>query len=73
MEENMTNNLLTVAEVADMLKISRRSVRELCRNRARQTTRIPIPVIRLNPKCVRFSKTAIEAWIVELQKESVQQ
>jgi predicted DNA-binding transcriptional regulator AlpA len=64
--------LLTADEVASLLKISKRSVHELCRNRTRQTSAKPIPIIRLNPKCIRFSRTAIENWIADLQKESVQ-
>jgi len=66
----MNDTLLTVAEVAEKLRVSERSVREMCRNRTRQTTSRPIPIVRLNPKCVRFSRAAIESWITELQNES---
>jgi len=66
----MTDTLLTADEVASLLKISKRSVQELCRSRTRQTQKTPIPIIRLNPKVVRFSRAAIDNWIAEKQKES---
>jgi predicted DNA-binding transcriptional regulator AlpA len=66
----MNESLLTVKDVAKKLRVSERSVREMCRHRTRQTTPRPIPIIRLNPKCVRFSRTAIETWINELQQEA---
>jgi predicted DNA-binding transcriptional regulator AlpA len=69
----MTDTLLTVKDVAKKLRVSERSVREMCRNRTRQSTAKPIPIVRLNPKCVRFSRFAIDNWIEELQKEGVQQ
>jgi len=66
----MSDTLLTADEVASLLKISKRSVHELCRSRTRQTQKRPIPIIRLNPKVVRFSRSAIENWIADLQNES---
>lgn len=63
----MTNELLTMTEVASMLKVTKRTIGEMCRERTRQAQPNPIPVIRLNKKLVRFSRTAVERWIEEKQ------
>lgn len=63
------NDILTVDEVAAMLKISRRSAYELTRERTRRRQTNPIPVLRLNAKCVRFIKADVERWIEELSQD----
>ena len=54
--------LLTPAELAARLAVPPSWVREKTRERARQRDRDPLPVVRLG-KYVRFSWTAIEAWL----------
>lgn len=62
------DSLITIAELAAWLKISPRSARELCRDRARANQKIPIPVVRLSNRAVRFSREAIAAWLKQLQE-----
>jgi excisionase family DNA binding protein len=64
------NDILTVDEVAALLKISRRSAYELTRERTRRRQKKPIPLLRLNAKCVRFKKADVEQWIEELSREA---
>ena len=61
--------LLTVEEAAAVLKVSPRTIYEMtsCRGRARREH--PLPVVRLNAKCLRFRREDIEAWVEKLAKE----
>jgi excisionase family DNA binding protein len=61
----VTNELLTTTEVADLLKVSKRSIYEMCKE---QDLKVPFPVIRLNKKHVRFSRVAVERWIEQMQE-----
>jgi hypothetical protein len=61
------NQLLSVDDLAAWLKISPRSARELCRERARANQRIPIPVIKFSNRQVRFSRESIMDWLRQLQ------
>ncbi len=63
----MENSLLTIDELAAWLKISPRSARELCRERSRARQKHPLPVLRIG-RAVRFSQTAIEGWLKQLQE-----
>ena len=57
----MTPRLLTVAEVAEVLQVDKSWVYAACRSGR-------IPHIRLG-RYVRFSETAIEDWMSEIQSE----
>jgi predicted DNA-binding transcriptional regulator AlpA len=59
--------ILTVAEVAALLKISQRTVREWCNSRAANgdLRSNPIPAFRVG-KCIRFRKEDVEVWIEKL-------
>lgn len=64
----MTNNeLLTVNEVATILKTSKRAMQNMIA--ARKTQKLPIPLIRLNGKQVRFSRVAVEQWLEQKMQE----
>lgn len=54
--------LLTPAELAARLAVGESWVREKTRERARLRDRDPLPCVRLG-KYVRFSWTAVEAWL----------
>jgi excisionase family DNA binding protein len=60
--------LLTVEEAAAVLKISPRSVYEMTSSRGRARREHPLPVVRLNSKCLRFRREDLEAWVEKLAK-----
>ena len=62
------NDILTVEEVAALLKISRRAVYALTREASRRVQSSPIPIIRVSPKCVRFSRQSVELWLREREE-----
>lgn len=59
--------ILTVDELAAMLKMSRGQVYEMTRERTRSGAmrNNPIPVVRINGN-VRFRKSDIEGWLEKL-------
>jgi len=56
------SEILTVEDLAKWLKISKRSVYEMTRERGQQRHEIPLPVLRL-PCGMRFLRSDVEAWI----------
>jgi predicted DNA-binding transcriptional regulator AlpA len=60
--------ILTVAEVAEMLKLKPSQVYTMTRKRARQRMEKPLPYFKINGN-LRFSKEAIESWLQELSRE----
>ncbi len=61
--------ILTVDEVASLLRVSKRHVFELAQPRTKSgdVREHPLPCIRLG-KAVRFDKHAIEEWVKSLSK-----
>lgn len=59
--------ILTVADLAAMLKMSKTQVYEMTKTRTRSGAmrEHPIPVVKINGN-VRFVKSDIEAWIQKL-------
>jgi excisionase family DNA binding protein len=59
--------ILTVAELAAMLKMNKRQVYEMTKRRTRTGSmrENPIPVLKINGN-VRFRKSDIEDWIEKL-------
>jgi predicted DNA-binding transcriptional regulator AlpA len=59
--------ILTVAEIAAMLKVSKRHVYELTKKRTQSgdVREHPLPVLRIGSS-VRFRKSDVEAWIEKL-------
>jgi predicted DNA-binding transcriptional regulator AlpA len=60
--------ILTVAEVAEMLKLKPSQVYTMTRKRARQRMEKPLPYLKINGN-LRFSKEAIESWLQELSRD----
>jgi excisionase family DNA binding protein len=60
--------LLTIEECAALLKVTPRSVYEMTSSRGRARSQHPLPVVRLNSKCLRFRREDIEAWVEALAK-----
>jgi hypothetical protein len=56
------NDILTVAEVAELLKCRPSSVYNLTRHRGQRRYDNPIPVIRL-PLGLRFRRSSVLAWL----------
>jgi excisionase family DNA binding protein len=60
--------VLTLNEVAEMLKLKSDSVYELTRERSQKRHTHPIPFMRIAGK-LRFSKEAIQQWLLKMQGE----
>lgn len=56
------SQILTVDELAEWLKMSRRQIYEMTRTRGKVRADHPIPVLRINGN-VRFRRSDIEAWL----------
>ncbi len=63
----MTTDILTADEVASLLKISKRQVYELTKERTQSgdIREYPLPCVRLG-KLVRFRRSDVEEWIEKL-------
>ncbi len=57
--------IMTIDEVAAMLRMSKRSVYEMTSGRGRARMKHPLPVLRINSS-VRFLRKDVEAWIEKL-------
>ena len=67
------DQIWTVIEVADYLKMSPRQVWELTRRRAQERSECPLPCFKIHSKCLRFRKSDVIAWLDSLaQKARVQ-
>jgi excisionase family DNA binding protein len=63
--------ILTVDELASLLKMNRRQIYSMTEARTRSRQKNPLPILRVNGN-LRFSRTAVEAWLANLAKESIQ-
>ena len=63
------NDILTVAEVADILKCKKSSIYNLTRHRGQARYDSPIPVLRL-PMGLRFRRSSVLAWLKSLERTS---
>jgi len=61
------SEILTVEELATILKISKWQIYELAKERTRSgdIRKHPLPALRIGA-CVRFRKTDIEIWLAQL-------
>jgi predicted DNA-binding transcriptional regulator AlpA len=64
------SELLTIDDLAPILKLSKRSLYELTRARVRAKQKHPLPMIRINGN-VRFVRADVERWIEQLKQEHV--
>ena len=58
-------DIMTVDEVAAMLRMSKRSVYEMTSGRGRAKMKHPLPVLRINSS-VRFVRKDVEEWVEKL-------
>ena len=56
------SEILTVEDLAKWLKVSKRSVYEMTRDRGQQRHENPVPILRM-PVGLRFRRSDIEAWL----------
>jgi len=61
--------LLTIAEAAELLAVSPRTIYEMTSHRGRARREHPLPVVRLNSKCLRFRREDLESWVAQIAKE----
>ena len=59
------DEVLTILEVAALLKMTKRQVYELTRNRGQVRQDHPIPVLKINGN-VRFLRSDIDRWLQKL-------
>jgi predicted DNA-binding transcriptional regulator AlpA len=64
----LRNEIMTVQDLADILKVSRRQVYEMTRTRGQVRPHLPLPVLRINGN-LRFRRTDIEKWLDQLAEE----
>lgn len=62
--------LLTLQEAAELLAVSPRTIYEMTSRRGRTRREHPLPVIRLNSKCLRFREADLEAWVAKIAEGS---
>jgi len=61
--------ILTIDELAAILKMTRSQVYTMTRKRARARMEHPLPVLRINGN-IRFRRTDIEEWLEKSAKEA---
>lgn len=55
--------VLTMGEVAEILKLSERQVYELTRRRSQERQEVPFPCFSLHSKALRVRRSDLMAWI----------
>jgi predicted DNA-binding transcriptional regulator AlpA len=65
------DEILTVQDVADLLKMKTTQIYEMCRARTRERRTYPIPMMRLNGN-LRFRKSDILKWLDDQAKRTKQ-
>ena len=63
--------ILTIDELAALLKMSRGQVYTMTRRRSQARMQHPLPVLRLNGN-IRFRKSDVERWLEKLAAEEEQ-
>ena len=62
---DLQNEILTVDDLAALLKMKRRQIYEMTRHKARVRQPLPLPLLRINGN-LRFRRTDIAKWLDEL-------
>jgi excisionase family DNA binding protein len=63
------NEILTIEELAKLLKMSKSQIYALTRKRAQVRMDHPIPILRINGN-IRFRRSDIEKWLEKLSETS---
>lgn len=59
--------ILTLDDVAKLLKMTRNQVYTMTRARSQERMEVPLPVLRINGN-LRFRRNDVEAWVETLAK-----
>jgi excisionase family DNA binding protein len=59
--------LLTIEEAAELLGVKPRTIYEMTSERGRKREH-PLPVVKVNSKCLRFRRESLEAWTKEQEQ-----
>ena len=62
----MDDQILTMAEAAEILKMTERQVYELTRRRSQERMDCPFPVFAIHAKALRVRKSDLLAWLNKL-------
>lgn len=62
--------IMTIGEVALLLKMDRAAVRRLTEERSQRRAKFPFPVLPINGRNLRFSRAAVEEWIKKIDEDS---
>ena len=62
----MDDQILTMAEAAEILKMTERQVYELTRRRSQERQEIPFPCFSIHSKALRVRRSDLMAWIETL-------
>jgi hypothetical protein len=65
----MQDEILTMAEAAEILKLTERQVYELTRRRSQERMDCPFPVFAIHCKALRVRKSDLTAWIDAMAKQ----
>ena len=57
--------ILTLDEVASLLKMTRNQVYTMTRARSQERMEVPLPVLRINGN-LRFRRDCVEAWLDQI-------
>jgi predicted DNA-binding transcriptional regulator AlpA len=60
----------SVVEVADYLKMKPRQVLELTRRRSQERSEFPLPCFKIHSKCLRFRKSDVQQWLETLARKA---
>jgi excisionase family DNA binding protein len=63
------SEILTPTELASWLKMSKRQVYELTRERGQYRQKNPLPILRINGN-LRFRRSDVEAWLNQIAESS---
>jgi predicted DNA-binding transcriptional regulator AlpA len=62
--------ILTMGEVAELLRMTEKQVYELCRRRSQERAKHPFPAFNIHVKAKRIRRSDLMAWIDTLAKQS---
>jgi predicted DNA-binding transcriptional regulator AlpA len=62
---DLQNEILTIDDLAALLKMNRRQIYEMTSNRGRVRNTLPVPLLRINGN-LRFRRSDIAKWLDEL-------
>ena len=65
---DLQNEILTIDDLAALLKMNRRQIYEMTSKRGRVRHTLPVPLLRINGN-LRFRRSDIAKWLDELAEE----